>query len=133
MPYDAVDRSNVEEMVRDFYAQVLKDEMLGPIFVKKLGTDINGARWYEHLQTLYNFWMLMMTGERGYGGHPFPSHAFLGPLTPETFARWLELFHGTVHRYYELEIADKFYKKADMFATQFMDNLGLNDDDDDNC
>lgn len=131
MPYETVDRGKIEEMVKEFYSIVLKDDILGPIFVKSLGADLNGGRWYEHLTTLYNFWELVMTGKTGYGGHPYPAHAFIGPLYPETFERWLEIFHEVVHRFFVQEIADKFYKKANILAEQFMENLGLNDDEDD--
>lgn len=131
MRYDSVDRPSIERMVREFYTDVLKDDILGPIFTKALGDDLKNGKWYEHLNTLYNFWMQMMTGESPYQGHPFPPHAFLGPLQRETFERWLKLFHETVYRLFIPEIADKFYRKADILAEQFMDNLGINDDDDD--
>ena len=131
MPYDSVDRASVERMVREFYADILKDEMVGPYFVKMLGDDLKNGKWHEHLNTLYNFWMQMMTGESPYQGHPFPPHAFIGPLYHETFERWLELFHATVYRLFVPEIADKFYKKANILAEQFMDNLGMNDEDED--
>ena len=131
MPYDTVDRGKIEEMVREFYSIVLKDDTLGPIFVRALGENINAGKWYEHLNTLYNFWDLVMTGKTGYGGHPYPAHAFIGPLYPETFERWLEIFHEVVNRFFIPEIADKFYKKANILAEQFMDNLGLNDEDED--
>jgi len=131
MLYDTVDRGKIEEMVREFYTIVLKDDLLGPIFIKALGDDLNNGKWYEHLNTLYNFWVLMMTGKPGYGGHPYPPHAFIGPLYPETFERWLKLFHEVVYRLFVPEIADKFYKKAEVLAEQFMDNLGLNDEEED--
>ncbi|MEA1879248.1 MAG: group III truncated hemoglobin [Campylobacterota bacterium] len=131
MLHDTVDRANIEEMVHEFYTIILKDELVGPVFIKALGSDLNGGKWYEHLSTLYNFWMLMMTGKIGYGGHPYPPHAFLGRLTPEMFERWLLLFHEVVHRLYVTEVADKFYTKANMLANQFMDNLGLFDEDED--
>lgn len=130
MPYEDVDRANVEQMVREFYSDVLQDDILGPIFVKALGDDLKNGKWHEHLNTLYNFWMQMMTGESQYKGHPFPPHAFLGPLQRETFERWLELFHKTVHRLFVPEVANLFYRKADILAEQFMDNLGINDEDD---
>jgi len=131
MPYDTVDRGKIEEMVREFYTIILKDDLVGPYFIKALGDDLDNGKWYEHLNTLYDFWLLMMTGKFGYGGHPFPPHAFLGPLYPETFERWLKIFNEVVHRFFVPEIADKFYKKADVLAEQFMDNLGFNDDEDD--
>lgn len=130
MPYDTVDRGKIETLVREFYADVLKDDILAPIFIKALGNDLKNGKWHEHHNTLYNFWMKMMTGEAPYRGHPFPPHAFLGPLYPETFERWLKLFHETVYRLFVPEIADKFYRKAEILAEQFMENLGLNDEDD---
>ena len=129
--YDTLTIESIREMVRDFYAKILKDEMLRPIFIKSLGEDVNAGKWPEHLHTLDKFWGLMMSGQKGYMGNPFPAHAFLGPLTPENFERWLELFHEVVHRLFVEKIADKFYKKADVLADHFMDNLGFNDEEDD--
>jgi len=131
MLYDSVDRGKVEEMVKKFYAKVLEDDVLSPFFIKALGDDLNNGKWYEHLHTLNNFWLLMMEGMIGYRGDPFPPHAFLGPLSPETFERWLELFKETTQSMFVPEIAEKFYKKADILADQFMDNLGFNDEDED--
>ncbi len=131
MPYDTVDRGSIEAMVRQFYGTVLKDDILAPIFIKALGDDLNNGKWYEHLNTLYKFWDLMMTGQRGYNGDPFPPHAFLGPLTREHFERWLELFKATVDELFIPEIANKFYEKADKLAEQFIDNLSIDDDEDD--
>ena len=51
MPYDDVDRSNVEQMVLEFYSDVLKDDTLGHIFVKSLGDDLKNGKWHEHLNT----------------------------------------------------------------------------------
>lgn len=130
MLYDSVDRGKIEELVREFYTDVLKDDLVGPFFIKALGNDLKNEKWYEHLNTLTRFWLLMMTGERhGYWGDPFPPHAFIGPLYPETFARWLKLFNETLQRLFTPDIAEKFYQKAEKFAEQFMENLGVNDED----
>ncbi len=131
MPYDTVDRGKIEELVREFYTTVLKDDLLSPIFIKALGDDLNEGKWVGHFHTLDDFWVLMMMGKRGYGGDPFPPHAFIGPLHTEHFERWLKLFHEVVYRMFLPEIADKFYKKAEILAAQFIDNLGLNDEDED--
>lgn len=131
MPYNTVDRGKIEEMVRQFYTTVLKDDLLAPIFIKSLGDDLNNGKWHEHLNTLYKFWDLMMTGKRGYGGDPFPPHAFMGPLNREHFTRWLELFKETVNELFTLEISNKFYAKADRLAEQFINNLGIDDEDED--
>ncbi|MDH5464064.1 MAG: group III truncated hemoglobin [Thiovulaceae bacterium] len=130
MPYDTVDRGTIEAMVKKFYGTVLEDELLAPIFIRSLGDDLKNGKWHEHLNTLYKFWDLMMTGQRGYGGDPFPPHAFLGLNEPEPFERWLELFKATVNEMFIPEIADKFYAKADRLANIFMENLDINDEED---
>ncbi len=132
MPFNSVDRGNIEKMVRRFYTTVLEDDVVGPFFIRALGADINNDKWYEHLNTLTRFWLLMMTGERnGYWGDPFPPHAFIGPLYRSTFERWLELFHGVVYELFVPEIAEKFYTKADALAEQFMENLEVDEEDED--
>lgn len=131
MLYEKLEIENVREMVREFYAMILKDERLSPIFIKSLGDDLNSGRWSEHLHTLDKFWGLMMGGQKGYMGDPFPAHAFLGPLEREDFEQWLKLFHEVVFRLFVPELAAKFYKKAEILAEQFIGNLGIDDEDDD--
>lgn len=129
MPYETVDRDNIREMVYEFYGLVLKDDILGPIFIRVLGDDMEGGKWREHLHRLDEFWLLLMGKPSSYKGDPTPAHAFIGGLTPESFDRWLALFQGVVSRLYVQEISDKLYKKAQMVAVQLRENLGVDDDD----
>ena len=129
MPYKEVNRENIKIMVREFYGIILKDDMLAPFFINALGDDLSVGKWPEHFHTLDAFWILMMTGERGYGGNPFPPHAFLGSLSRENFEQWLRLFKEVVYRLYISEIADKFYKKADILAENFMLNLDVDEEE----
>ena len=130
MKYDVVDQNTVKEMVREFYSTVLQDDILAPYFINALGDNLKTGKWPTHFQTLDDFWLLMMTGKSGYKGDPFPPHAFLGEMYPQTFERWLKLFHETIHNFFTPEIADKFYKKAEILSEQFIDNLGINDEED---
>jgi len=123
-----VDRGNVESMVRSFYAMIVKDDLVGPFFIKALGDDLKNDKWYEHHRTLNNFWLMMMTGEKGYTGDPFLPHVFIGELTEETFTRWLELFNKHIHEHYVPEIAEKFNKKAEILAKKFMQGLEIGDE-----
>jgi len=131
MPYDVIDRESIKSMVHDFYSKILQDALLGPIFTRALGDDLSKGKWLEHFGTLDSFWLMIMTGKRGYNGDPFPPHAFLGPLEHEHFEIWLKLFKETVSEFYTPELAAKFYRKADILATQFIENLGIDDEDDD--
>lgn len=122
---DRVDRASVEKMVRRFYEKLVQDYIVGPYFIKALGSDLKNDKWYEHFRTLNHFWLFLMEGEAGYMGDPFGPHAFIGELYAETFERWLTLFNEHIHEHYEKEIADKFYKKAEILAKQFMENLEI--------
>lgn len=125
MPFDTVDRGNIEKLVRSFYTILIKDELVGPYFVKALGADFKNDKWYEHFRTLDNFWLLIMNGELGYTGDPFFPHSFIGEIYPETFERWLELFNEHVHKCFIPVIADTFYKKSEILADQFMERLEI--------
>lgn len=125
MRSDTVDRASVEKMVRSFYETVMHDALVGPYFIRALGSDLKNDKWYEHFRTLVNFWLFMMEGEEGYRGDPFVPHAFIGELDAETFARWLVLFSDHVHHHFTPGIAEKFYKKAEILADRFMINLEI--------
>jgi len=120
-----VNRANVEKMVRTFYAMLIKDDLVGPFFIKTLGSDLNNDKWQEHYKTLDNFWLMLMTGEKGYKADPFLPHVHIGQLYEETFVRWLELFNKHVHQQYTPEIAKKFNKKAEILAKKFMQGLEI--------
>nr|WP_275848551.1 group III truncated hemoglobin [Sulfurimonas sp. SAG-AH-194-I05] len=124
MLYNTVDRTSVEIMVRTFYEVLIKDAIVGPFFIKALGDDFKNDKWYEHFRTLEKFWLMMMNGEPGYTGDPFGPHAFFR-LTPETFDCWLQRFKEHVAQYFIPEIADKFYKKSEILAEQFMQRLEI--------
>lgn len=132
---ETVDRESVAKMVHKFYTVILKDDLVGPYFIRALGDDITNYKWHEHLHTLHNFWLMLMNGEKDYWGDPFPPHAFLGQLYPETFERWLKLFNEVVHEFFVPEIANKFYKKSEVLANRFIEYLEIgeeeNEDDDD--
>ena len=130
MLHDTVDRANVEKMVRSFYAMIVQDDIVGPFFTRALGSDLKNDKWYDHFRTLDNFWLMLMKGEPGYFGDPFGPHAFLGELSPETFDRWLKRFDEHIRTLYVPEIADKFYKKAEILAKQFQERLEITGEED---
>lgn len=118
-------RENIEKMVLMFYRKVLKDEVVGPFFIAKLGDDMGNDYWKPHLELLINFWSSMMMGEQAYMGNPFAPHTQLGGLERETFERWLELFFETVDSIYTPHIADAFKERSMAIAGNFMRNLRI--------
>lgn len=112
-------------LVTQFYAKILKDDIVGPIFIAKLGDDMNSEHWVHHLESILNFWTSLAFGERNYNGNLFLPHTKLGKLKRETFERWLKLFAETLDEVYIPGIAEKFKERSMIIAGNFMRNLGI--------
>jgi hemoglobin len=84
----------VRAMVRRFYADVARDDLLGPLF-----NDVAQVDWSAHLPELTAFWGRALLGQEGYVGNPFRAHLDgheQAPFTAAHFRRWLELFEETL-------------------------------------
>jgi len=79
----------IKVMVHAFYADVRRDEVLGPIFNDQIDD------WDQHLTTLVNFWSSVLRGTGRFSGTPMSKHTALADLNPELFQRWLALFQET--------------------------------------
>ena len=79
----------VRNLVHTFYANIRRDETLGPIFEAHIGD------WDHHLGKMVDFWSAILRGTARYHGTPMPKHAVLPDLSGELFQRWLELFRNT--------------------------------------
>ncbi len=91
---DLDDPEEIAEMVRRFYTDIAQDDLLGPVF-----NDVAHVDWSDHMDKLTAFWCRNLLSMPGYRGIPLRSHQrvhALRPFTAADFARWLELFHGTI-------------------------------------
>jgi len=129
MLLETIDRGNIEKLVRSFYAKVLDDALLSRYFLIALGDDLNNDKWYEHLHTLDNFWLSLLTGEGRYMGDPLIPHMFLGGLNEAHFERWLYLFRATLDELFAPSIAIKIYGRAKALSTRFISDLELYEDE----
>ncbi|MCW8894856.1 MAG: group III truncated hemoglobin [Sulfurimonas sp.] len=120
-----ITKANLRTMVISFYTKVLEDELVGPFFIDKLGPNLGGQTWGEHLDILTDFWASIYLSDMAYRGSPFAPHLELDGLKRETFERWLKLFFETVDTVYELDIAEQFKNRGTLIAGNFMRNLGL--------
>lgn len=110
------DISNIEDikiMVDTFYANVRKDDLLGPIFNDKLQN-----RWPEHLQKMYGFWQTILFDVRAYSGTPFPPHKQL-PVEKIHFDRWIMLFNTTIDAQFEGPLTEEAKMRATNMAHMF--------------
>lgn len=116
-PRAAITETMIERLVHLFYARVLEDEVLSPIFQRRLN-----ARWDAHLATMVDFWTSVALTTGRYGGKPHLSHQSLG-LSPEHFSRWLSLFERTAQEVCG-DAAAFFIDRAHRIADSLM--IGLN-------
>jgi len=120
-----ITKENIETMVMNFYRLVLKDDIVGPFFIAKLGDDMTNEYWKPHLELLVNFWASIALGDTSYKGNPFAPHMMIGELKREVFEQWLILFFATLDEIYEPQIGDVFKERSTIIAGNFMRNLGI--------
>lgn len=123
MQAEEITRENIQTLITMFYAKIVKDEIVGPFFIAKLGEDINNEHWKTHLETIVNFWCSLAFGKPKYDGNLFLPHTKLGRLERKTFEQWLTLFAETLDEVYVEAIALKFKERSRLIANNFMRNL----------
>ena len=104
---------DIKLLVDRFYGKVRKDDLLAPIFNKRIGD-----RWPAHLEKMYKFWQTVLLGEHTYFGSPFAPHALL-PVDKRHFDQWLALFCETVDENFTGERAEEAKWRADRMAEMF--------------
>jgi hemoglobin len=113
---------DIEILVDLFYQKIRKDELLGPVFNKKIVTD---DEWVMHLETMNNFWQMVLFSRSAYRGNPFPRHIDL-KLDPSHFERWAALFEQTVDENFSGEQSEAIKKRArimrQVFETKLFNN-----------
>ena len=120
-----ITKENIEKMVHLFYIKILKDDIVGPFFIAKLGEDMKNDYWEPHLALLTNFWSSMILGDASYSGNPFMPHTQVGELSREVFEQWLEVFFKTIDEVYAPEVGHQFKERSMAIAGNFMRNLGI--------
>ena len=119
-----ITKNNLRKMVISFYTVVLKDELVAPFFIEKLGPNLTSKTWGEHLDLLTDFWASIYLNDFNYQGNPFVPHMELEGLETQTFHRWLKLFFETLDTIYEPYISDMIKNRSNLIAGNFMRNLG---------
>lgn len=87
-------REHIERFVELFYAQLLQDEQLAPIFVDVAQIDLA-----VHLPHIKDYWCKLLLGEKSYQRHTMNIHRQLHakrPLQQDDFNRWLSFFVAAV-------------------------------------
>lgn len=84
----------IRELIERFYARLLADERLAPIFL-----DVAGVTLAEHLPLICAYWEKLLLGRDGYRRHTMNIHRTVhakAPLGAVEFERWLAHFEATL-------------------------------------
>ncbi|WP_019011766.1 group III truncated hemoglobin [Deinococcus aquatilis] len=93
-PHELVDDGQFQALLWAFYAKVMQDELLAPVFRTKLG-PFPGAGWPVHIARLASFWRAVTGGPSHYRGQPGSAHRNLD-IGTEHFDHWLHLWQETL-------------------------------------
>lgn len=116
---NVVNESSIGVLVDRFYARVRQDNILGPVFVEKIGDD-----WKPHLETMRAFWSSLMLASGRYKGNPMLKHLLLVPrIGSEHFDRWLDIWKQTTAELFPPETAAIFLSKAQSMAERLIETI----------
>mgnify|MGYP001559397343 CR=1 FL=1 len=125
MNKDIENRQDIDELMQAFYRRAIADDLIGFIFMDVAKLDLE-----HHLPIIGDFWetLLFRTGDYSrHGRNPLQVHGELDlktPLLPEHFARWLEIFTGTVDESFAGETADFLKMRAEAIANRMLEFVG---------
>ena len=122
---DLDSREQVDRFVDCFYERLLKDEILGPIFLDVAAVDLE-----VHLPHIKDYWAKLLLGETAYRRHTMNIHRRLHgkrPLRGADFDRWLDYFIRAVECGWEGPGADRAKRVAASIAANMKQSLGTSD------
>jgi hemoglobin len=112
---ELLDESMVRAVVHGFYDEILRDDLLGPVFSEAIAAEA----WPRHLEKMCDFWSATLLRTSRYDGRPLPPHLVIPGLDERHFRRWLSLFRATVRRLCPSEVAQLFMSRALRIAHSF--------------
>lgn len=113
----------IAEFVDHFYARLLRDPELAPIFVNVAAIDIG-----EHLPRICAYWEKLLLGKKEYRRHTMNLHRALHarrPLSGSDFDRWLEYFCTSVDARFNGRNADRAKQIASRIAANMQKSMSI--------
>ena len=121
MTRDLQDRSDIAELVGEFYRRAFEDSLIGPIF-----TDIARMDLDHHLPIMCDFWETVLFNAGLYRRNALQVHLVLGarfPLRQEHFDRWPTLWVSNVDEHFTGEKAELAKTQARRIAGSILRRL----------
>lgn len=114
----------IDRLVAAFYARARRDEVLGPIFLRAVGTGAEA--WASHEAHIASFWRNALGLDRSFSGSPMMKHLENPEVQPQHFPIWLDLFRQTAAEVLTpadalaiAELADRIGQSLAMGLSQF--------------
>lgn len=111
----------IRSFVEAFYARLLRDEQLAPIFIDVANIDLK-----KHLPLICSYWEKLLLGDSSYNRHTMNIHRVVHskrPLTAADFDRWLAFFQTTVDENFSGPRADQAKQTAAHIASNMHKSL----------
>jgi hemoglobin len=118
---DMDSREQIERFVDLFYARLLQDEQLAPIFIDVAEIDLA-----VHLPHIKSYWCKLLLGEKDYTRHTMNIHRQLHgkrTLHASDFERWLSFFLLTVDENFAGSKAEQAKRVAAAIAANMEKSL----------
>ena len=114
MKSDISTKSELTQIVNNFYDKAINDEVIGHFFTDVMQLDLE-----THLPKIVNFWASILLGETGYRENVMLKHLQLheiSPLEKKHFDQWLLLWSQTINDNYRGEKAELAVQRANDIA-----------------
>ena len=111
---DIRNKEDIELMIRSFYASLLTNESIKPVFAN---TDFE-----KHMPHMIAFWSFVLLDEEGYKTNVFDKHVNLG-IKEEHFEIWLDHFEKNIDSLFEGEKTELAKLRAQTIAFTFKEKL----------
>ncbi|WP_327065885.1 group III truncated hemoglobin [Kitasatospora sp. NBC_01250] len=111
---DIATRSDLEHLLRRFYAAAFADPLIGPHFTEVARMDLAA-----HLPRITDFWESALLRSAAYRRNAFAPHAALHerePLTAAHFGRWVQLWSAAVDGLHRGPLADRAKAQGERIA-----------------
>lgn len=115
---DLDSKERIAQFVDAFYANMLQDELLGPVFVEVAEVDLS-----IHLPLIKSYWQKLLLGDSSYRRHTMNIHRALNTkrtLRSQDFERWLTLFTTSVDQQFSGPYAERAKRLANNIAANMM-------------
>lgn len=115
----------IADLVEAFYAKLLKDPQLAPIFLDVAGIDIR-----EHFPRIRAYWEKLLLGDNNYHRHTMNIHRAVHrqrAFADADFALWLQYFQATVDEHFAGPKAERAKRLGAQIAGNMAKTIDIQD------